>query len=290
MVRERIFAPTLCFDASLQFWPIPPNRKVFETFDLHGRSFHNKSRLFSLAVESTRDGDLVASLESECAGREARVSFDYLAFRQYSDDMSSDDINEAKYRETADLGGGGRSEAEPAGPRPGLLARHRVPAHLARRFNQICVGVSAEILMPEGLRPIEYAVLAAIDDRPGFDQRKLAMALGIDATSVGQMVDRLSAMGLVDRTLDPADRRVRLLVPTLHGTSLRQRVRPVLLEAQTRILAPLEAAEQATLLELLARVVEGNDGYARPGSGRRNSKRKDGYMRPGGDGQGLSEP
>lgn len=237
-----------------------------------------------------RDADLAASLKSERAGSEARVSFDCLAYRQYSDDMNSDDIYETKNRETADLGGGHRSGAEPAGHGPGLLARHRVPAHLARRFNQICVGVSAEILMPEGLRPIEYAVLAAIDDRPGFDQRRLAMALGIDATSVGQMVDRLAAMGLVDRTLDPADRRVRLLVPTLLGTSLRQRVRPVLLEAQARILAPLEPAEQATLLELLARVVEGNDGYARPGSGRRNSKRKEGYMCPGGDGQGLSEP
>jgi DNA-binding MarR family transcriptional regulator len=162
-----------------------------------------------------------------------------------------------------------------------------VPAHLARRFQQICLGVIAEILMPEGLRPIEYAVLAAVDDHPALDQRKLATALGIDATSVGQIVDRLAAMDLVGRELDPADRRIRLLVPTSRGTSLRQRLRPDLLAAQGKILAPLDLAEQATLLNLLARVVEGNDAYARPGHGRRKSRRKGGDGGPGEDERGL---
>jgi MarR family transcriptional regulator, temperature-dependent positive regulator of motility len=166
-----------------------------------------------------------------------------------------------------------RSAPAGEGLSPGVLARHRVPAHLARRFHQICLGVVADILMPEVLRPIEYAVLAAVDDHPGLDQRRLAAALGIDTTSIGQMVDRLALQGWVERKLDSADRRIRQVVPTSQGHQLRQRLRPALLAAQLKILEPLQPDEQETLLSLLARVVAGNNAYARPGNGRRKSKR-----------------
>lgn len=39
---------------------------------------------------------------------------------------------------------------------PAVPQAHRVPAHLARRFHQICLGVTAEVLERETLTPIEY--------------------------------------------------------------------------------------------------------------------------------------
>ena len=39
---------------------------------------------------------------------------------------------------------------------PAVPEAHRVPAHLARRFHQICLGVTAEVLERETLTPIEY--------------------------------------------------------------------------------------------------------------------------------------
>ena len=58
--------------------------------------------------------------------------------------------------------------------------RHRVPAHLARRFHQICVGITAEITAPAGLTPVEFAVLTALHDAPEIDQGTLAERLGVD--------------------------------------------------------------------------------------------------------------
>lgn len=155
----------------------------------------------------------------------------------------------------------------------GVLPRHRVPAHLARRFHQICLGVSAEILGPEDLNPIEYALLAAVDDNPGLDQRSLSGRLGIDPASTSQIVDRLVRRGLLEQAIHPADRRARLLTTTPAGTRLRDRLRPALLAAQDKVLGVLSPADQETLLTLLAKVVEGNDSYARPGNGRRKPKR-----------------
>jgi hypothetical protein len=40
------------------------------------------------------------------------------------------------------------------------------------------------------------------------------------------------------------------------------------------LLAPLVKAERAALLDMLARVIEANDAYARPGNGRRKPRRR----------------
>ena len=61
---------------------------------------------------------------------------------------------------------------------------------------------------------------------------------------------------------------------TKRAIDLRQRLRPDLLAAQERLLAPLSETERVSLLDMLVRVIEANDGYARPGNGRRKPQRK----------------
>src|SRR5580704_9922510 len=151
--------------------------------------------------------------------------------------------------------------------------RHRVPAHLARRFHQICLGAIAEIILPAGITPSEYAVLAVIIDLPNLDQQSLAKQLGIDPVSAGQMIARLEASGYLERRIAPHDRRARPLVATRAGAKLRESLRGPALAAQNRILEPLSVRERRAYLELLTRVVEGNQSYARPGNGRRPPRR-----------------
>ncbi|MFK4522918.1 DNA-binding MarR family transcriptional regulator [Bradyrhizobium japonicum] len=157
-----------------------------------------------------------------------------------------------------------------------VLGSHRVPAHLARRFNQICLGVTAEILTAQNLTPLTFGVLAAVLEEPGSGQRQLASRMGVDAVSFGQMIDFLEQKGLVKREVDPDDRRARRLYVTRRGTDLRRRLRPVLLAAQERLLAPLSKSERVALVDMLVRVIEANDSYARPGNGRRKPRRKSG--------------
>jgi DNA-binding MarR family transcriptional regulator len=154
-----------------------------------------------------------------------------------------------------------------------VLPSHRVPAHLARRFHQICLGVTAEILAREDLTPLDWGVLAAVLEQPGSGQRHLARSMGVDAVNFGQMIDALEQKGLVDRQVDPADRRARRLHVTPRASGLFRRLRPSLLSAQARLLKPLSKTEQSTFLNLLVRVIEANDAYARPGNGRRKPRR-----------------
>src|SRR6478736_4826568 len=84
-----------------------------------------------------------------------------------------------------------------------VLASHRVPSHLARRFHQICLGVTAEILEDEDITPIQWAVIAAILEEPGTGQKHIAKRVGVDPVALGQMIDALEKNGMVERRADP---------------------------------------------------------------------------------------
>jgi MarR family transcriptional regulator, temperature-dependent positive regulator of motility len=157
---------------------------------------------------------------------------------------------------------------------PDTIVPHRVPFPLARRLHQICAAVLAETIAGEELpAPLRYAVLAVVDDFPGIDQRGLAMLAGVDRTNIGQIIDELEAKGLVERRISKTNRRAHALTATPRGKQVRAKMRPKVLAGQDRILAPLKPAERVTLIDLMVRVVEANEAYARPGAGRRPPKK-----------------
>jgi MarR family transcriptional regulator, temperature-dependent positive regulator of motility len=146
---------------------------------------------------------------------------------------------------------------------------HRVPAHLARRFHQICLGALAQITGPQDLSPLQFGMLASIQDQPGLDQRRLADRMGIDTVSAHHHIEFLEERGLVTRVVDPKDRRSRILKLTKRGLTLRERLRSGIIDAHDRVLSSLSRSEQDTFLRLLTRIVESNEAFARPGNGRR---------------------
>jgi len=150
---------------------------------------------------------------------------------------------------------------------PPLYRRHI--GHLARRFDQVCHGLITEAVAADGLTRLQFATLTVVADMPGIDQRRLAHALGVVPVNAGQMVSELEAMGLVDRRMNGADRRARALRLTGRGARLFKRLLPRNHAACDRIIAGLTAKEQETLMDLLVRVIEWNEAYARPGLGRR---------------------
>jgi DNA-binding MarR family transcriptional regulator len=140
---------------------------------------------------------------------------------------------------------------------------------LARRLFQICTGAVAEVLANEDLTPLEYAALAYIEGEPDIDQNGLAARLGIDRNSTSLLVEQLEAKRLIERRVNGADRRARLLRITPRGQKLYDRLRPTVFGAQERLLTLLTTKERQHLLDALVRVIEGNKELARPGAGRR---------------------
>jgi DNA-binding MarR family transcriptional regulator len=62
-----------------------------------------------------------------------------------------------------------------------------------------------------GMTRAQWVILARVDAKPGLSQNELAALLEVEPISVGRLVDRLEARGLLERRADPADRRIRRL-------------------------------------------------------------------------------
>jgi len=89
-------------------------------------------------------------------------------------------------------------------------------------------------------------------------QRDLATRLELDASSVTDIADQLEARGLLERQVNPDDRRVRLLKLTPEGEALRQAFFVRMIH-DAPPLAGLSETERATLQRLLAKTVEPRD-------------------------------
>src|SRR3954471_8727941 len=59
-----------------------------------------------------------------------------------------------------------------------------------------------------GMTRAQWMILVRLRRCGGMTQRELAEILEVEPITVGRLVDRLAARGLVERRADPADRRV----------------------------------------------------------------------------------
>lgn len=146
---------------------------------------------------------------------------------------------------------------------------------MARRFHQIADSILAEALadIDAELTLHEFFVLGTLMREPELDQASLALRIGVDRSNIGLIVDDLEARGLVERRINPLDRRARQLSVTTKGTKLRSGLMPATQRSFQKIMAPLTEGERETFLDLLERLIAANEPYSEPGAGRRKRAR-----------------
>ena len=148
-------------------------------------------------------------------------------------------------------------------PAPESIALESLPGHNIRRLHQIAVAIFLQDTQAHGLTPVQYAALHAVCAAPGLDQRTLARLIGFDTSTIGGVVDRLEARGLLQRNASAEDRRVRLLTPTADGEERLAAITPAMLQAQQRMLAPLKKSERAEFMRMLRVLVAANNELSR---------------------------
>lgn len=145
-------------------------------------------------------------------------------------------------------------------PRPFLEAQ---PGHYIRRLQQIAVAIFLEDAQAFGVTPVQFAALVTVLEQPGLDQRTLARTIGLDASTIGAVTERLERRRLIRRSASAADLRVRVLTLTEEGERLVKQMIPGVLNTQQRILGPLAPQDRKRFLKMLATIVEANNGLSR---------------------------
>lgn len=112
----------------------------------------------------------------------------------------------------------------------------------------------AERLAERGLRLWHMAVLAALADFGPHAQRELAVRLAIDPSDIAKIVEDIGALGYVERTRDPADRRRVTVALTEAGRAALGEMQDEAEAVQDELLAPLTATERKQLTAMISRV------------------------------------
>ena len=150
--------------------------------------------------------------------------------------------------------------------RPAALTMDAVytkPGYLFRRMQQIAVAIFMEECREFDLTPVQYAALVAIQTHPGIDATRLSAVIAFDRSTLGSVIERLQAKGLIERAASAADKRVKLLTITKAGAALLRDIVPAVERAQLRMLQPLKAADRKTLMTLLSQLVDLNNEASR---------------------------
>jgi DNA-binding MarR family transcriptional regulator len=138
-----------------------------------------------------------------------------------------------------------------------------LPGNAIRRLQQIAVAIFLQEAEAQGITPVQFAVLQALANTPDVDQRTLSRSIGFDTSTIASVMDRLETRGLVQRSRDPGDARVRLLSLTAEGRAVLSEVVPAMHRAQQRMLEPLTEAERAEFMRMLLTLVRANNALSR---------------------------
>ncbi|MEU6275443.1 MarR family transcriptional regulator [Streptomyces populi] len=137
------------------------------------------------------------------------------------------------------------------------------PGHLARRLQQAHhllwnTMVSEEITSPQ------FAVLNALVAEPGLDQRTVGERVGLDRSTIAEVINRLGRRALLDKVRDPRDGRRFLLRLTDDGLRVHRKLTVRTARMNQVFLAPLSAEEQDLFLDLVQRVSDAAEGLRNP--------------------------
>lgn len=126
------------------------------------------------------------------------------------------------------------------------------PSFLLRRAIVRAHEIHAEEVGPDGPTPQQYAVIVALGLEPGLTQAQISEITGIDRSTLGEILDRMAARGLVERGRVAGDRRAHSLRLTAAGEKHGRDALPAVARAQVRMLEPLPAEDRARALALIA--------------------------------------
>ena len=113
-------------------------------------------------------------------------------------------------------------------------------------------------LAPMGLTVQLCGVLNLLAEG-AISQQELGEQLGIDRTTVVELIDGLEANGIAVRRRNPADRRSYALALTPRGRTVQKRAARAFDAAANEYFAPLTTTERRQIADMLRRMISAAD-------------------------------
>jgi MarR family transcriptional regulator, lower aerobic nicotinate degradation pathway regulator len=108
-----------------------------------------------------------------------------------------------------------------------------------------------------GLRSYHFRLLAALEEWGPASQAELGRSTGLDRSDVTAALAELESRSLIERTVDPENKRRNIVTLTPEGGEQLRDLDMVIGAIQDELLAPLTAAERREFITLMTRLLDG---------------------------------
>jgi MarR family transcriptional regulator, lower aerobic nicotinate degradation pathway regulator len=152
--------------------------------------------------------------------------------------------------------GSTRARLRAARKRSPLLGR---PGFLIRRLHQLHCSLFFEQTRDYGITPVQYSLMTALGARGELDQISLSQEVGLERTSVAEVLPRLRRRGLLERRRSATDRRTKLVYLTPKGKRLLNKMSSAVKRAHDRTIDKLAKRQRDVFLLQLIELVEANN-------------------------------
>lgn len=125
-------------------------------------------------------------------------------------------------------------------------------ARLFRQFFERTVTENGLGLTPGEIRALGHAMRFS-----GSRQAVLAERMGVEPMTLSAYLDRLEARSLIERTVDPSDRRAKIVRPTAAATEIMRQLDPLFETVYVQAIHGL-SPEQVDAMSEALRVVRAN--------------------------------
>ncbi|MDB5998846.1 MAG: marR [Rhizobacter sp.] len=133
------------------------------------------------------------------------------------------------------------------------------PGFLIRRLHQIHTWLFVEETGGFNITAVQYSLLTALAEHGEMDQNTVALEIGLERSSVAEVLPRLEERGLIEREQSAQDKRVKLVKLSRKGKSLVKRMEAAVRRAHDRTIEALPEAERDLFMLQLIRLVEANN-------------------------------
>ena len=139
------------------------------------------------------------------------------------------------------------------------------PGFLIRRLQQIstaifiseCAGAELDVTA------VQWGILSIVSEYPGVGQIEIAEELGLDRSNAANVVERLTKRGLLRQKVSATDQRKKEITITKAGQKIMGQLEGCAQRFQRTLLGPLSDSEREMFVELLTRLVQGNNHLGR---------------------------
>ncbi len=114
--------------------------------------------------------------------------------------------------------------------------------------------IFSENLSQFGITPGQYGVLACLWKDETLTPKEIANILRVENSTISGVLDRMQKRGLIDRILNPNNRRSISVRATKEGLALKEPVQKKIEELNDLVLRNFSQQEREEILSLLGRI------------------------------------